>query len=138
MASIAAIRTALKTRLESIDGLQVYRSWAGNFNFPCAVIDRVHSEPEQALGRGELTRWGLEVYLLASLAPGYSAAIERLDPYLATSSTGGVFGAIAADRTLGGVVHSTFVQGYREDEQIDLGSQLSAVGIVIELEAWSS
>lgn len=139
MASPAAIRTGLETRLGTIAGLKVYRRWPSQITeFPCAIVTRTRSDPEQALGRGDLTRWELEVHLLAKMAPGYETAQDTLDPLIATSSTGGVFGAIAADRTLGGVVHTTFVRGFREDDQDELALQLSALTVVAELECWTT
>ncbi len=136
MASPAAIRTALETRLRSIAKLNVYKRWPNQAEFPCVSVSRGAAEPEQVLGRGDLTRWRFDLYVFAG--GGYEVGQDNLDPYLATSSTGGIFGAIAADRTLGGTVHSTFVRRIGEDSQFELGDDRLAIGAVIELEIWAS
>lgn len=141
MASPTTIRTNLGTRLRSISGLQVYDRWpaVGNLNLPCAVIDMTGSEPEQTFGRGDLTRWDFQLYVLTGTAGGVDQAQKAIDPFLATSSTGGVFGAIAADRTLGGAVDTVFVRGTRDYGLIDLpNTDLMLQGAVIDLEMWAS
>lgn len=138
MTTAAALRTGLETRLKTIAGLRVYRRWPGQFDYPCAVITRGRAEPEQTFGRGDLTKWEFEIYLLASLAPGYEMAQDRLDGFINTSSTGGVYSAIHADRTLGGIAAGTFVAGIREDEQVELSDSLAVLGAVCEITIWAS
>lgn len=137
MASPATIRDALASRLESISGLKVYPRWPrGGLNVPCAVIMTPSAEPEQVFGRGDLTRWDVSVHLFVSLAPDAEQAQRHLDPYLATSSTGGVFGAVAADRTLGGAVDTVFDRGYSDyAQQEELPEYL---GATVNLELWST
>ena len=133
------IRTALQTRLKSINGLQVYRTWPnGPVNTPCAIIRRARAEPEQTFGRGDLTKWAFELYVFTTLAPGYQQAQDNIDRYIATSSTGGIYGAIHADRTLGGTVASTFVKGFSPDDQYDFGPDVVYQGFVAEVECWST
>ena len=137
MASLAAIRTALQSRLQSITGLTVYDVWPDVLNFPCAVIGVGTAQYEQTLGPNPDTDVRLEVQLLVSGAPGLARAQRNLDPYLSTSSTGSVFGAIKADRTLGGVVQSSFVHGWRDygPQDLDIGQ---ALGVIIDVEVGSS
>lgn len=142
MANPRTIRANLGTRLKTMSRLggRVYERWPslGNINTPCAVIDFGGAEPEQTFGRGELTRWDLQVYLLVSVAKGLDLAQDELDPLLATSSTGGIFGAIAADRTLGGAVDTCFVRGYRDHQPIEVGENLVLYSAVCDLEAWAT
>ena len=138
--SPTSIRNGIKGRLALINGLKIYSRWPSNIiEFPCAIITRIPSEPAQTFGLGNLTRWDFDVYLLASLAPGYDAAQDTLDPFLAVNatSTGNVYGAIRSDPTLGGAAWATFVIGVREDDQIDLGGTISALGAVVEIQAWA-
>lgn len=142
MASPAIIRNALATRLDGLSTggkkLQIHRRWPGQLNPPCAVLLPGVAEPEQTFGRGDLTRWTFDLYLFAPLSGGYDNGQEQLDPLLATSSTGGVFGMIAADRTLGGVVDSVFVQAFRDYDQYPISENLDCLGAVVNLEVWAS
>ena len=138
MANPRNLRTGLGNQLKTIAGLGVYERWPNQINPPCAVIGLGEAEPEQTLGRGDLTRWNFDLYLFQSLAGGYENAQDRMDVLLATSSTGGVYGAIAADRTLGGRAHSTFIKGFRDYDQININEQLAYMGAIVDAEIWAS
>ncbi len=139
MANPAALRNGLATRLKTIVGLKaVYARWPSQFDYPCAVVGRGAADPEQTFGRGDLTNWRFSVTFLTTLAPGYEDAQDRLNPFIATSSTGGLYGAIHADRTLGGIAAGTFIKSLGEDDQLDLQADLSVLAYVAELEVWSS
>lgn len=133
------IRTGLATRLRTISGLHVYERWPSQINAPCAVVDLVTAEPEQTMGRGELTKYDFIIEVLCPLSGGWENAQDQIDPLLATSSTGGVFGAIAGDRTLGGVAHSTFVRSLPRDYQRQVvDDQLEYLTATVGLEVWAS
>lgn len=137
MSSPGAIKTALGTRLRSISGLNVYDNWPDQIETPCAIIRQGEGNPEQTFGRGDTpSMWMMEVQLLTTLAPGMSQAQTSLDPFLTTSSTGGVFGAIAADRTLGGVVDTVFVKLIRDYDPVAVGEDVQFMGSLVELECW--
>ena len=140
MASPATIRNALQTRLATIAGLRVYAQYPSQMNVPCAVLIPLVSEPEQTFGRGDLSRYEFDVALFVSAAGGMENAQTKLDPYLATSSTGGVFGAVAADRTLGGAVAATFVKGLSEYGLVEAeaGEQVAYMRATVKLECWST
>ena len=137
MASPRTIRTALAARLRSISGLTVHPRWPNNLIPPCAVIDSDQSEPEQTFA-GTLTRWTFPVQLYVPQAPGFEQAQDTLDALLATSSTGGIYGAIAADRTLGGAVDTVFVKGHRDYGLQELAEGVYVQAAVIDLEVWST
>lgn len=139
MANPRTIRESLATRLKSISGLTIHDSWPNSVpNVPCAIIDEIDAEPLQTFGRGDMTRWSMDVWVLTTFAPGVEQAIDNTDPYFATSSTGGIFGAIAADPTLGGAVHYTFVKGFRDFDTINVGESLTYQGAVASLEMWAT
>lgn len=138
MGNPRTIREQLAVRLRSISGLTVYDAWPGITNPPCAVVQLADAQPEQVFGRGDLTKWDFAIYVLVSGAGGYDRAQQNLDPYLATSSTGGIFGAIAADRRLASTVSDTFVRGYRDYDAFDAGDGVQYVGAVIDVECWST
>ena len=138
MSSPAAIKTALGTRLRTISGLNVYDNWPDQIETPCVIIRQGEGNPEQTFGRGDVpSRWTMELQLLCTMAPGMSQAQNSLDPYLATSSTGGVFGAIAADRTLAGAVDTVFVKSMRDYDPVSVGEDVYYMGSVVELECWA-
>ena len=140
MANPRTVREALATRLASIQGLKAYRNWPalGNLNVPCAIVDVGAAEPEQTFGRGDLTRWEFPVFLLVNSAGGPEQGQDNLDPFLATSSTGGVYGAIHADRTLGGTVDTCFVKGMRDYDPQVVDDNLIYQGCVIDVEVWTT
>ena len=138
MATLSAIRAGLAARLLTIQALPiVYERWPGQVNPPCAVIEITDAEPEQTMGRGDLTRYNVNLHLLMPLAGGWENAQDRLDPLMTTSSTGGVFGAIHADRTLGGAVQATFVRSLpREYERRIIDDNLECLAATVPLEVW--
>jgi len=139
MANPATIRAALATRLRSINGLTVYSRWPNQVAaLPCAIIGRGAAEPEQTFGRGDLTKWLWDIHVLVSLAPGYEGAQDRLDPLIATSSTGGIYGALHADRTLGGTVDTLFIRTLGEDDQVEIQESVAYQGYLATVEAWAS
>lgn len=139
MANPRTLRTGLGDRLRTIAGLTVYERWPNQINSPCAVIDLIDAEAEQTMGRGELTRYDFDINLLFSLAGGWENAQDRLDPLLSTSSTGGVYGAIAGDRTLAGKAHSTFVKNLpRSYERRVIDENLEYLGASVAVEIWAS
>lgn len=134
------LRTGIATRLRSITGLLVYERFPGpSPNPPCAIVDLVAAEPEQTMGRGDLTRFDFTIEILMPLTGGWENAQDRLEPLLATSSTGGVFGAIAGDRTLGGNACACFVKGLPnayERRALDGGAECLAA--TVNLEVWAT
>lgn len=139
MANPKALRTGLANRLKKIQGLTVYERWPNQINAPCAIIDFIFAEPEQTMGRGELTRYDFDINVLYPLAGGWENAQDQLDPLLATSSTGGVFGAIAGDRKLGGAAHTCMVKrlpGAYDRRVID--EALELLGVTVAVEVWAS
>ncbi len=139
MATVGALRAGLATRLGTIVGWNAYRRWPNDINMPALIVDLTGGEPEQTLGRGELTRYDFDIEVLYSLAGGWENAQDQLDVLLATSSTGGVFGAIAADRTLGGAAHGTFIRGLpRVYERRILDGEREALAATIPCEVWAS
>lgn len=138
MANPTTLRNGLRDRLRVIQGLEVYSRWPSQLNPPCAIVSLVTAEPEQTMGRGDLTRWDFEVDILQTLAGGWENAQDRMDVLLATSSTGGIYGAIHGDRTLGGIADGTFVRGYRDYGRRVVDESLEYLGITVEVQTWAS
>jgi hypothetical protein len=142
MANFGAIRDALQSRLQSINGLRVYDTWPNQIaELPCAIIQPSGSEYEQTFGNSPsavVHRFAVQLYV--SAAAGLVQGQDSLDPYLSTSSTGGIPGAINADRTLGGVVWGTFVRGYHDYGPYG-GDEMTPpafMGVIIDVELTTS
>ena len=139
MADVDALASGIVTRLKTIGGLDVYNGWPDMVHPPCIVVDYAGDEPEQTMGRGELARWDFDLELFAPLAGGEANARHYLHPLIATSSTGGVFGAIAGDRTLGGVAHSCFLlRGGSKPTREYLEDGVLVLKQTRRLEVWAS
>lgn len=138
MANPDTLAIGLGDRLRTISGLTVYDRWPNQLNPPCALVGAGEAEPEQALGRGDLSKWDFDIYVFMPLAGGIDNAQRRMAPLLATSSTGGVYGAIHGDRTLAGKAHSTFVKRIGRPDQVDINDQVSYLGAIIGCEVWAS
>lgn len=139
MANPRTLRTGIGNRLRTVAGLEVYERWPSQLNPPCAIVSLTAGEPEQTMGRGDLTRWDFDIDLVLSLAGGWENAEDQMDVFLATSSTGGVYGAIAGDRTLGGAAHSTFVKSLPSAYQrMVVDENIECLSANIKLETWAS
>lgn len=138
MATPTTIRTALQTRLRTIEGLHVYSRWPNQLNPPCAILDIESGESNQTMGRGDFSKWNITVEVIQPLAGGWENAADRMDKLLATSSTGGVFGALAGDRTLGGVGNVLIKSLPREYTRRVIDESLEVLAATIGLEVWAS
>lgn len=101
MATIAQIRAGLKTRLETITGLQVYDYRPGTISPPTAIVARQSTQYDVTFDGADDHTMGVQVYVAFS---NDRAAEDNLDAYLNESGTTSVVAAIHADSTLGGVV----------------------------------
>ncbi len=138
MANPLVLASGIVDRLKTIKGLEVYNGWPDVVNPPCAIVDYAGQEPEQTMGRGDLTRWDFDIELQFSLAGGEANARQRMYPLLATSSTGGVYGAIHGDRTLGGLAGATFVKSYSKPERLIREDNVPVLQATIRAEVWAS
>lgn len=139
MANPQTLKNGIATRLRTISGLKnVYTEWPDTIIPPCAIITRGVAEPEQTLGRGELTKWNFEVYVFVTGAGGMKNGQQVSQQFVATSSTGGVFGALVADRTLGGICDAIFIKNFREDTDWQVAENVDFFGYVTDVEVWST
>lgn len=100
MGSLSAVRSGLKTRLETITGLNGYAVAPATVNLPCAFPLPSEIEYDETMGRGSdrLT------FSLVLLVAKYSIELDqtKLDAYLAGSGASSIKAAIEGDGTLGG------------------------------------
>ena len=131
MATLSAVRDALKARLDVIAGLRVSDVFPEQVSPPAAIIMPPQSgefaDYRLTFG-GDLTRYDLDVLVIVGSGT-FRSGQDALDAYLTTSSTGSIQGAINADRTLGGKAITTFCGLAREygGKEFARGEYLGAV-----------
>lgn len=138
MSGVSELRDGLKARLETIAGLTAHDVIPNTLegSLPVAIVQPASGRYEQNFGNGQLTIHKFEVDLFVGMGDLPSAQ-DAMDRYLAASSTGGVYGAIHADRTLGGRAVTSFIRAYRKYEIRDFGS-VDLLGVTLDIEVWSS
>lgn len=100
MASLAAIRTAVKTTLEAaIPGLHVYDKIVGATHPPAVVVDPVDANFVAAMGRGTDT-WEFDLHVVVSDAEETLGQIA-LDDYVTGAGPKSIRTAVWNDRDLG-------------------------------------
>lgn len=100
MASLAAIRTAVKTTLEAaIPGVHVYDKVPGATQVPAFVVEPAVADFLVAMGRGTDT-WELDVHVMVGEADEIVAQTS-LDDYVTGAGPKSVRSAIFAARDLG-------------------------------------
>lgn len=132
MASLAAIRDGLATRLATISGLEAFDTAPGQVNPPAAVVggpERI--EYDLTYGRGADT-YLISVMVYASRAD-QSSGQELLDGYLAGAGATSIKAAIEADPTLGGAADTARVTMARNYGGYDL-ADIKYLGVELLVE----
>lgn len=114
MADDATIRTGLKTRLDTITGLSVYKFVPGQINAPAAIIQRRRTNFDATMADGA-DDWEYVVTMLCSWADP-NLAQTKMSGYLARTGSTSVKAAIETDETLGGAVDFAHVREALEEE----------------------
>lgn len=136
MAELAAVRDGLKTRLATILGLRAHDVWPDTINAPAALVRPV-SDPIQETLSG-IQSWRFEVVLVGYPAQqGMARGQETIDGYLAAAGSQSIAAALRGDRTLGGIVSTLDVSGWRDYGVLDLGVSIEYVGAVFDVQVWS-
>lgn len=100
MASLAAIRTAVKTTLEAaVTGLRVYDKIPGATQVPAVVVDPVAADFVVAMGRGTDT-WQFDLHVVVSDAEE-TLGQAGLDDYVSGAGSKSIRTAIWNTRDLG-------------------------------------
>jgi len=101
MATIAQIRAGLKTRLETITGLQVYDYRPGTISPPTAIVARQSTQYDRTFDGADDHTMAITVFVQFG---SDRSAEDNLDAYLNESGASSIVAVIHADSTLGGVV----------------------------------
>lgn len=114
MATIGAIRTGLKTRLETIAGWTVYDAWPEQPVTPAAWVHYIGpvDGPYATLGGNAYDEF--EVLVAVTRGAGLAEAQDALDAYVSRSGAQSVQAAIEGDQTLGGTVDFALFAGWVE------------------------
>lgn len=142
--SLTAIRTELKARLDTIDGLRAHAYVVGDIVPPAAVI--IPGDPSRknvyAINYDATMGRGSDDYIFTIILL-VSDKVERasqlaLDGYLEGAGAGSVKAAIEGDGTLGGASSFVNVTGVRDYGRVAYGGQ-NYVGaeFVVEVTAQS-
>lgn len=100
MASLAAIRTGVKTTLEAaITGLRVYDKISGATQVPAVVVDPAAANFDVAMARGTDT-WDFDLHVIVSDAEETLGQIA-LDDYVTGAGARSIRSVIFANKTLG-------------------------------------
>jgi len=111
MATIAAVRTALKDRLAAITTLRVHDLMPDSLLPPAAIVRPLTGVFASAHGGAPTV--SLEVIVVVALS-SLQTGQSTLDPYLEDTGSSSIYATIRADQTLGGVVRGTQIAGWRD------------------------
>jgi len=134
MATFSAIRSGLKTRLETISGLMVYDYVPDFIDPPTVLIAPFNTlNFDSTMQRGSDT-YEIPIILYVSKVDAETGQ-DNLDSFLAASGSNSVKAAIEADTTLGGAAMSVRVinaTGYGEYE-VTQGTSFLGVTFNVEV-----
>lgn len=134
MATIPQIRDAIKTRLDTVSGLNVYDTVPGQVHTPAAIIRRRSGPRPSTLGATNHD-YTFVVTVLTSLADD-RAAQDKLDAFLSGGGADSIMAAIDADPDLGSVVEFAQIADIEADQVIEYaGGSYVGADIVIDLGA---
>jgi len=106
MASLAAIRDAIKSRLATAyaaENIMVYDTVPGDIAAPAVIVEPDSGEYHQTLGSVDQTMHQFAVHAFVALGDR-AAAQDDLDSLISNTGARSIKAAIEGDRTLGGVV----------------------------------
>lgn len=131
MATLAQLRTGLKTRLETISGLNCYAVKPGKVTPPCAWVRPMSGEYRGSLAGSPSTKFQIVVMVPIT---DLDNAQEAIDPYLAESGAQSIFAAINGDRTLAGIADDLLVSDWTDYDSVnDGGTDYLSARITVEV-----
>jgi hypothetical protein len=122
MTTLAQVRDGLFARLDTIDGLRVYKHVPENAHYPAALI----FPPTVIDYRNDLDLRSFTVRMIVMLLVPATVDRQQLDLYAFIDRSGpaSIFAAVAADSTLGGLNVSARVVA--ASDPLDLGEMAGA------------
>lgn len=119
MATIAQIRAGLKTRLETITGLQVFDYRPGTISPPTAIVARQNTQYNRTFDGADDKLMAITVYVQFG---NDRSAEDNLDAFLDDSGSSSIVAAVHADQTLGGIVQYTNVASVSDNGLVPYGA----------------
>lgn len=119
-ATLAEIRTALKTVMAGVSGLRCFDIAPDNPSFPAAIVIPTGADFDQAMGRG-LDEYRFDVIVMAQ-GQTDRAGQATLDGLVSGAGTSSIRAVLWANPTLGGVVSTSRVESmgsYGENQTPD-------------------
>ncbi len=107
-ATLAEIRTALKTTMGAVSGLRCFDIAPDNPSFPAAIVIPTGAEFDQAMGRG-LDEYTFNVSVMAQ-GQTDRAGQAALDALVSGAGTSSIRAVLWTNPTLGGVVSTCRVE----------------------------
>lgn len=132
MATIAEIRSGLVTNLSTVFGQRVYAYWPRRIAYPAAIVRPASGTFQAARVGNPIT---FEVTVATEPLVDIARAESQTDPYLDESGAQSVKAALDADRTLGGIVDTLNVSGWRDYDSIGVNG-VDCLGVIIDVEVW--
>lgn len=134
MATIAAIRTALQTRLATITGLRVYERFPDTMMSPgAAILFEGHADgPYATFGGDAYDRF---VVLLAVQSNSLDKAQSAMDNYMSNSGASSIQAAVEGDQTLGSVVEFALFDGWETPGDVEI-NDISYHGARANIKVW--
>ena len=134
MASVVALREALRVRLATISGLRTYAVMPAKPEPPAASV--ALRSAEFGIDWDGNTRYLFDVWLYVNSAE-LTRAQSALDAYLGTDGAQSVKAALEGDQGLGGIADWVRVTGWTQGPTIEAvaGGQLLAISLQTEVTA---
>ena len=133
MATFSAIRSGLKTRLETVSGLTVYDYVPDFIDPPTALIAPFNTlNFDSRMQRGSDT-YEIPVIVYVSKVDAETGQ-DSIDSYLAASGSNSIKAAIEGDTTLGGAAMSVRVVSATEYGEYEVTQGTSFLGVTFNVE----
>ena len=133
MATFSAIRSGLKTRLETVSGLTVYDYVPDFIDPPTALIAPFNTlNFDSTMQRGSDT-YEIPVIVYVSKVDAETGQ-DSIDSYLAASGSNSIKAAIEGDTTLGGAAMSVRVVNATDYGEYEVTQGTSFLGVTFNVE----
>jgi hypothetical protein len=132
MATLAAVRDALKVRLDTVTDLTAYDDIPDTILPPCAFPHPVSGDPHTTFsGRGSFF---FDIVVIgAAIDQGLIHAQGILDGFLDLSGANSIIGAIEGDETLGGSAECILNPAWSDYGEVEIG-EIKYLGAVLRIE----
>ena len=133
--SLTTVRAGLATRLQTISGLNVYKTVPTTPQVPAVIIRPTEHDYDLSMANGQdVQRY--DVTLLASTGGSpWDVSQDLVDTYLSRTGSTSIKAAIEGDGTLGGAAYATRVLSWRDYGTLSFGTS-EFFGVRFTVEVW--